>query len=91
MIIFAQNKVRMSDSYHKKESKVIFASSCIETAAKRLKISTTEMYLRMKAIGFVENFIFKCYDALHTQSREHVTEDVVNAFLIWEEKLGTKK
>ena len=69
---------------------MIFASSCVESAAKKLNISSTEMYLRMKRVGLVENFIFKCYDALHTQSREHVTEDVLGALAIWEQKMNVK-
>ena len=69
---------------------MIFASSCVESAAKKLNISSSEMYLRMKRVGFVENFIFKCYDALHTQSREHVTEDVLGALTIWEQKMKVK-
>ena len=69
---------------------MIFASSCVESAAKKLNISSSEMYLRMKRVGLVENFIFKCYDALHTQSREHVTEDVLGALTIWEQKMKVK-
>ena len=80
----------MTKSEYKKESMMIFASFCVEAAAKKLNISSTEMYLRMKRVGLVENFIFKCYDALHTQSREHVTEDVLGALTIWEQKMNVK-
>lgn len=69
---------------------MIFAASCVEAAAKKLNISSSEMYLRMKRVGLVENFIFKCYDALHSQSREHVTEDVLGALTIWEQKMNVK-
>ncbi len=80
----------MTKTEYRKESMMIFASSCVEAAAKKLNISSTEMYLRMKWVGLVENFIFKCYDALHTQSREHVTEDVLGALTIWEQKMNVK-
>jgi hypothetical protein len=33
----------------------------------------------MKAVDLFEQFIFPCYEALHTQSREIVTEDVLEA------------
>ena len=52
----------MTKSEYKKESMMIFASSCVEAAAKKLNISSTEMYLRMKRVGLVENFSFKCYE-----------------------------
>lgn len=67
---------------------MIFASSCVESTARRLGISTTEMFRRMKAVGLMEEFILKCYDGLHTQSREHVTEDIIGALKIWESKKG---
>ena len=55
-------------------NKMIFVSSCIEAVAQELHISTTEAYKRMKDINFIDGFIISCYDALHTQSREYVTE-----------------
>lgn len=72
----------------KKESRMIFASSCVESAARQRNISTTEMYLRMKRVGLMDGFILKCYEGLHTQSRQHVTEDVLGALDIWEAKKG---
>lgn len=70
------------------EIRNIFASSCVEAAAKKLGCSTGEMYRRMKRVGLVAGFILPGYDVLHTQSREHVTEDVLGALQIWEKKLG---
>lgn len=67
---------------------MIFASSCVESAARQRNISTTEMYLRMKRVGLMDGFILKCYEGLHTQSRQHVTEDVLGALDIWEAKKG---
>lgn len=65
---------------------MIFASSCIESAARQRNVSTTEMYNRMKRVGLIDGFILKCYEGLHTQSRQHVTEDVLGALDIWEAK-----
>lgn len=70
------------------EIRNIFASSCVEAAARKLGCSTGEMYRRMKRVGLVAGFILPGYDVLHTQSREHVTEDVLGALQIWEKKLG---
>ena len=69
---------------------MIFASSCIESAARQKNISTTEMYLRMKRVGLMDGFILKCYEGLHTQSRQHVTEYVLGALDIWESKKSRK-
>ena len=72
----------MSDNGYPYPSKAelinIFASSCIEATARKLNVSAAEMYQR------IEQFIFPCYEALHTQSREIVTEDVLEALKIRE-------
>ena len=67
---------------------LIFASSCVEAAARKLGCSTSEMYRRMKRVGLIQGFIIPVYEALHSQSREHVTEDVIGALGIWEKKMG---
>ena len=73
-------------SKRKIEQKMIFAASCVESAARAKNVSSSEMYLRMKRVGLIEGFILKCYDGLHTQSRQHVTEYVLGALAIWENK-----
>ena len=77
---------KTSKARRERESKMIFASSCIESAARQRGLTTTEMYQRMKRVGLIDDFILKCYNGLHTQSREHVTEDVLGALDIWESK-----
>lgn len=84
-------RVRQSRAREKRESRMIFVSSCIESAARQRNISTTEMYRRMKDVGLIDGFILKCYDGLHTQSREHVTEDVLGALDIWEAKTAKRQ
>lgn len=83
-------KIKRSVARERKKNKMIFASSCVESAARQCNVSTTEMYQRMKRVGLMEGFILKCYEALHTQSRQHVTEDVLGALDIWEKKKGLK-
>ncbi|MBP3786703.1 MAG: DUF3791 domain-containing protein [Prevotella sp.] len=70
----------------KNENRMIFASSCIESAARKKNVPAKEMYQRMKRVGLIDGFILKCYEGLHTQSRQHVTEDVLGALDIWEAK-----
>lgn len=72
----------------KTEQLMIFAASCVESAARAENMSSSDMYKRMKRVGLIEGFIIKCYEGLHTQSRQHVTEDVLGALAIWEAKKG---
>ena len=44
------------------------------------------MYARMQKIGLIEGYIWKYYDTLHTQSREYVIDDVLEALYNWEKK-----
>ncbi len=64
----------------------IFASSCIEASARRLHLSSSEMYRKMKDVDLFHDFIYPCYDTLHTQSREIVTQDVLEALYQREKK-----
>ena len=72
----------------KTEKMMIFAASCVESAAKAENMPSSEMYRRMKRVGLIDGFIIACYEGLHTQSRQHVTEDVLGALAIWEAKKG---
>lgn len=65
----------------------IFAASCVESLARRLDVSPGEMYLRMKRVELFRDFIYPCYDTLHTQSREIVVQDVLRALNVRENKL----
>lgn len=40
----------------------------------------------MKQVGMIENYILPYYDVLHTESREHVTDNMVECLLAWEGK-----
>ncbi len=70
------------------ELKNIFASSCVEAAARKLGCSTGEMYRQMKAVDLFKDFIYPCYGTLHTQSRQIVTEDVLAALRIRQERMA---
>ncbi|MBQ9676602.1 MAG: DUF3791 domain-containing protein [Prevotella sp.] len=73
----------MSDNGYPYPSKTelinIFVSSCVESAARKENVSTKEMYQRMKAVDLFKQFIYPCYETLHTQSRDIVTDDVLTA------------
>ena len=69
------------------ELRNIFASSCIEAVSRKLHLSSGETYKHMKRAELFRDLIYPCYEALHSQSREVVTDDIVHALQIREAKL----
>ena len=56
----------------------------IEASAQKMGISPSEMRRRLERVGLVKSLIQDCYDTLHTESREAVANDVVEALKNWE-------
>lgn len=63
-----------------------FTILAIEASAKKLGITPAEMRRRLERAGLIKNFIVDCYDTLHTESREAVANDVVEALKNWERR-----
>jgi hypothetical protein len=61
-----------------------FAIIAIETAAKKLNISPSELAERLEKQGLIEGRLFKHYDTLHTQSADYVADDIIETLLNWE-------
>lgn len=61
------------------ERKIEFAVFCIEEVAKRLNERPEDVYHKLEALRLIEDFILGCYDALHTESREHIVDDIIEA------------
>lgn len=70
------------------ECKAIFVASCIETAAKATGMTPEDIYQRMVRINLIKDYILPCYNVLHTESRKHITEDILSTIEIWEKKKG---
>ena len=70
----------------KTEDRMIFASSCVETTARVLGITPQEAYARMKKVNLINGYILKHYEVIHTESRKHITEDIVGCLLSWEQR-----
>lgn len=68
-----------------------FACSCIESVAERMGCKPSEMFRRMEKVGLIHNYIIPCYDTLHTESRDNVTNDIIETLIYWEEKKGIKE
>ncbi len=73
------------------ELRNIFAASCVESAADHEGISAAEMYGRMEAVNLFSELIYPCYETLHTQSRQIVTKDILEALHRREAKKGGLK
>ncbi|MCH5346631.1 MAG: DUF3791 domain-containing protein [Muribaculaceae bacterium] len=70
---------------HSEDEKIMmFAGCCIEWVAERLGCDYQEVFSRLDRFGLIEDLIIGCYPALHTQSRQHVTEDIITALEIRE-------
>lgn len=63
-----------------------FVATCIEATARTLGVSYREVFLRMKRLGMIENYIFPNYGVLHTESRENLALDMIECMKLWEEK-----
>lgn len=70
---------------------MMFAASCIEWAAEALDCNYQEVFNRMDKVGLIDNYIIECYDVLHLESRQNITDDVIQTLLLWEEKKNNSK
>lgn len=52
---------------------------CIEEVAKRLNELPENVYRKLECSGLMDDFIIGCYDALHTESWEHIVDDIIEA------------
>ena len=63
-----------------------FVSTCIEATARLLGTTYQEVFLRMKRVGMIEQYIIPHYETLHTESRENITSGMVECLNEWEER-----
>lgn len=68
------------------EIRLGFAASCVERLAQRLGCTYAEAFARIKRAHLLEEYIIPCYDALHTQSWEYVTDALIDALTIRESR-----
>ena len=66
------------------EIKMGFVASCIESAAERIGCTNEEMLDRMEAAGLIDNYIYPHYDALHTEDRNNLTDNILETLKHWE-------
>lgn len=68
------------------EIKMGFVASCIESAADRIGCKYDEMLNRMEAVGLIDNYIYPHYEALHTEDRSNLTDNILSTLNRWEAK-----
>lgn len=65
-------------------ARLAFTVLAIEASAQKMGIPPSEMRRRLDKVGLIKSLIQDCYDTLHTESREAVANDVVEALKNWE-------
>ena len=61
-----------------------FTIMVVEASAKKLRISTREMYRRLKAQDLIRQRLTRHYEILHTQSLDWVVDDTIETLHNWE-------
>lgn len=87
--IFASPTEIMNKSINIPQTQIVlaFVATCVEATARTLGVSYREVFMRMKRLGMIENYILPNYGVLHTESRENVALDMIEYMKLWEAKL----
>lgn len=68
----------------KSQVMMAFVATCIEGTSNKLGVSYKEIFDRMMQTGMIDEYIYPCYEPLHTESRENVIEDMIGCLKDWE-------
>lgn len=61
------------------EDNLEFVVFCIENIASKLEISGDEAFEMLNSSGILYDYIVPNYDVLHTQSKEFIVDDIIEA------------
>ena len=61
-----------------------FCIIAIETAARRMGITPSELTERLEKQGLIDSRLIFYYDTLHTQSAEYVADDIIETLYNYE-------
>ena len=64
--------------------KIQFAVIAIETAAKKMGLSVSQLAARLEQQDLIQGRLMKYYDMLHTQSAEYVADDIIETLYNYE-------
>lgn len=81
--------IKMNNTINISQTQIVlaFVATCIEATARTLGVSYREVFMRMKRLGMIENYIFPNYGVLHTESRENLALDMIQCMKSWEERI----
>lgn len=65
-----------------------FVASCIESVADRLGVGYREIFERMDKVGMIDEYIYPCYETLHSESRENLTKSLIETLDRWEKEIN---
>lgn len=55
-----------------------FITYCVGNLSRRLGLSASDVYQRLKSSGILYDYIVPSYDVLHTFSKEYLMEDLTD-------------
>ena len=61
-----------------------FVATCIEATARKLGVGYREVYERMAKVNMIDDYIYPCYETLHTESRDNIANDMIACLNNWE-------
>lgn len=61
-----------------KDRKTEFVVFCIENTAERLKCSGNDVITALDKTHGVEDFLYPSYEALHTQGKDYIVDEVID-------------
>lgn len=63
-----------------------FVATCIEATARTLGTDYKTVFDRMEKVNMIDEYIYPCYETLHTESRENLVDDLIKCLNNWEAK-----
>lgn len=78
----------MNNGINISQSQIVlaFVATCVEATARTLGVNYLDVFMRMKRLGMIENYIIPNYGVLHTESRENIVLDMIHCMDAWEAK-----
>lgn len=55
-----------------------FVIFCIENIAQQLNVNAEIVYKKLSESNIITEYIVPCFEALHTQSREYIIDDILD-------------